>query len=190
MPIPEESRPAVPQNPYQFLKGEAAAVAQQRDEGSFALSPVGTGTLSGAGAVAPGAGTASPLPACSPHCRGVLAAPVTRWLRLLHDQRGLQGQLLLCKSQTARVRLGVHGCPPTPKSPVPPPPPPSLTPGDVQGAQAEQAALGLAGRLGWSRAQLLTRPAANVWGVSGCTPLTPTPPLHPQSALAQGTLYL
>lgn len=67
-PIPEGSRPAAPQKPYQFLEGEAAAVAQQRDEGSSALSPAGTGTLSGAGAVAPvlaqhpPARTLTPLP--------------------------------------------------------------------------------------------------------------------------------
>lgn len=58
-----------------------------------------------------------------------------------------------------------------PPNPLVPPPP--LTPSDVQGTQAEKAALGLAARLGWSWAQFLTRPAANIGGVNVCTPCSP-----------------
>lgn len=140
-PTPEETHPAAPRRSYQLLEGEAAAVAQQRDEGSFAHRPVGTGTLSGAkaGALLP----LCPLPTHSPGCQGVLAAPVL--LRFLQDQRGLQCQLLLCKSRGTSVRLGSAWVPPTHPPPHPPHSPPSMSRAHRQSRQRCDSLLALAG---------------------------------------------
>lgn len=82
--------------------------------------------------------------------------------------------------------LGVHSQPLLPIA-LSPPLCPSLTPSDVQGTEAEQAALLLAARLGWIWAQLLSCPAPSVVGV-GVECLQPihlhTPPAaSPRSAI-------
>lgn len=116
-----------PLMPHHFLEGEAAAVAQQGDEGSSAVSPVGRGMVSGDGG--PGTSTVSPVPPpCpQPRHRAPTASPNSHLPIpcLLRHQRGLQGQLLLCQRATwgHGHTLGVRGHPPhvSPKAPHSPP---------------------------------------------------------------------
>lgn len=135
-PVPNLPRPQCappgpgggsPLMPHHFLEGEAAAVAQQGDEGSSAVSPVGRGMVSGDGG--PGTSTVSPVPPpCpQPRHRAPTASPNSHLPIpcLLRHQRGLQGQLLLCQRATwgHGHTLGVRGHPPhvSPKAPHSPP---------------------------------------------------------------------
>lgn len=130
-PVPNLPRPQCappgpgggsPLMPHHFLEGEAAAVAQQGDEGSSAVSPVGRGMVSGDGG--PGTSTVSPVPPpCpQPRHRAPTASPNSHLPIpcLLRHQRGLQGQLLLCQratwghGHTLRVRGHPPMCPQKP----------------------------------------------------------------------------